>query len=1214
MSDPDWILVGLDGEYGFAPANYIEVGDDAPAPAPAPAAAATPTTPPPVQAPPITERALPPRPPVEEEEEEEEEVSAPASPATPPPNPAAALAGVMQSKNTAPPVLALPPRPQYTPEESDEEEPLSPALPVRPRSQVTPVARQPSPRSPISPGVVASPPHNRVSFRGTDEIASQSPGGFHLYNINEMVSVMGKRKKMPTTLGINIATGTIMIAPEKARDGPQQEWSAEKMTHYSLEGKHVFIELIRPTKSVDFHAGAKDTAHEIVSALGELAGAIRAEGLREVIAAGSGTGQKKGQVLYDFMAQGDDEVTVGVGDDVIILDDTKSEEWWQVRRLKTGKEGVVPSSYIEITGVVNTPSSSGINAGRSTVEQNRLEEQRLAKDSLRIAREEDARGSEVGPGMKLPERGSSLTARDNGNQIPKQHSRRESSKADGSSRSTKSSKYFFHARGKKLTIAEPDPSKVRTWTDRSKSFSVEAQFLALKDGKINLHKMNGVKIAVPVVKMSVEDLEYVERVTGVSLDEDKPLSDIKRQRSRAARDNSSSAPTSKAGASIEQPQKPEYDWFQFFLSCGVAVGLCERYAQVFNRDSMDETVLPDVDASVLRTLGIREGDIIKIMRTLDAKYDRKGDKNKRNVSFGSSEVMGNGDDAEGGLFSGAGGALRNNTRKSRPAPAVQTNDVVDAKAFAQGENGEAAKKPAADAVSTPLTSAPATARGTAGGFDDDAWDVKPAKQQPPASTPSAAAPPAAQPTPAAPPPQQPALTGSMQDLSFLSTPLEPVKAQPTAPPPPPAIQTAPPAPVQVQQPTGATPSFFAGVAQQATGIQPQQTGIPLGTPQGFNMSQPSFAQQQQQQNIARQRPVAPQFAQGQGSLMPPPPARPLSAPQTQQQSAFGPPPPLQPQMTGFQNSGGFQQPSIAPPGQSLNDLRMQQQYTQQQGQVPGFGGQPVNLMPQSTGMNQFNNGVQQNGFGQPLQPQQTGFTQSQPFMNSQPTGSPFADPRMSQQFAPVQQQPTGFQNSFAPQQYPQATGVNSFLPPALQPQQTGALQPQQTGMNGFGQPPAATMPQQAPMAPLIPQKTGPPPPVRFGVTGDTKKLMPQATGRRANLAQASKFTFHSFKYNRLTIRSPPESFWLLTWRMRSVSLVSVVILYDRHSRALRSHNLRTLFSLYLSSIPASWKGLLFSYFVSWLLCNEVCRTGLAVSTSMAGRTCCALSEATKHFE
>lgn len=58
---------------------------------------------------------------------------------------------------------------------------------------------------------------------------------------------------------------------------------------------------------------------------------------------------------------------------------------------------------------------------------------------------------------------------------------------------------------------------------------MDAQFLGLKDGKINLHKMNGVKIAVPVSKMSLEDLEYVEAATGISLDEDKPLSSMKRK-------------------------------------------------------------------------------------------------------------------------------------------------------------------------------------------------------------------------------------------------------------------------------------------------------------------------------------------------------------------------------------------------------------------------------------------------------------------------------------------------------------------------------------------------------------------------------------------------------------------------------------------------------------------------------------------------------------
>ena len=42
------------------------------------------------------------------------------------------------------------------------------------------------------------------------------------------------------------------------------------------------------------------------------------------------------------------------------------------------------------------------------------------------------------------------------------------------------------------------------------------------------------------------------------------------------------------------------------------------------------------------------------------------------------------------------------------------------------------------------------------------------------------------------------------------------------------------------------------------------------------------------------------------------------------------------------------------------------------------------------------------------------------------------------------------------------------------------------------------------LQPLVPQQTGPPPPVRFGVTEGAKKLAPQPTGRRANLAHASK--------------------------------------------------------------------------------------------------------------
>lgn len=1029
---------------------------------------------------------------------------------------AAALASVLVNRSAArssTPPPSLPSRPRYLSDASEEEDLRSPPLPTRPQPQTAAGDDEPSPPLPqrSNTGISAQP-------GGYDDenypSSALSPGGFHLYNISEMVSVMGKRKKMPTTLGINLLTGMILIAPERAQDGPSQEWSAEKMTHCSREGKHVFIELVRPSKSVDFHAGAKDTAEEIVSTLGVLAGAARAEGLREVILAGTGHELKKAVVLYDFMAQGEDEVTVAAGDEVIVLDDSRSEEWCQVRRVKNGKEGVVPSSYVEVTGTITSdippqplshlsspprspttnshPAISATKAtasAKSTVKQNRLDEERLTRDAVRAAvRDESRRASEVGPGVLLPERHSSLSARhgSNNGDGQQQHSsrKRENGRSDGKSKSSMSPVFpgsvslllftflFFITNN----TSEPEASKIRTWTDRSKSYSVEAQFLGLKDGKINLHKMNGVKIAVPVSKMSLEDLEYVEDVTGVSLDEDKPLSSMKRK-SQIKQNHSESQSSSGArvGASVE-PKESDYDWFQFFLSCDVAVGLCERYAQAFVKDSMDESVLPRIDATVLRTLGLREGDIIKVMRFLDEKFSR------------TKKVGGDEGTEGGGLFSGPGGTLRNNTSRGRPKPTTQTSDIVDPKAFSQQRegdnssvtNGSSSNGAASSAAAPPTAAAAAAAAGAArapsSGFDDDAWDVKPARQPP---TPAKDVPaPATAPqvaelvTQPLAPQATAALTGSMQELSLLTQPLPAEKLNPNPPPPitlPP--QATPPAsnpPVQqqpAQQMPVASPALFASLAQQQTGF---------AGPNGLSAQQTSYG---------RARPLAAQYTQGQGGLLPPPPSRPLSAPQSAQPSAFGPPP-LQPQMTGMVTG------VVAPPGQSLNDIaqvRMQQQYAQQMQQM--MAQQPAGMMPMMTGM---------------------------PMMPPQPTGfgmpGQFVPPQQNQFGQPVQIQPTGFMGGFnpgQPQQFgmapPPGTSLNSMLPPALEPQRTAMpapsmqpMQPQPTGnfTQGFGNHGMAP-------APLLPQKTGPPPPVRFGVTEETKKLMPQPTGRRANLSAAS---------------------------------------------------------------------------------------------------------------
>jgi hypothetical protein len=1059
-SDPDWTLVGNNGQYGFAPAIYIEAASSAPAamsPPPAPAAPIMPARPQPDMDKPLPGEA---------------DYVGPNSNEAPSINPAAGLAAIISQRTgggNAEPIrerqLAAPPPPmapqqysapqQYTPEESDEEEP-APILPTRPRSEAPmspPMAQyaasptmaqyaSPPARSPQPSGVTASMPYRSISsgYPPEEDPGLRSPGGYHLYNVHEMVSAMGRNKKMPTTLGLNVGRGMIMISPEKSKDGPSQEWTADKLTHYSIEGKHVFVELVRPSKSVDFHAGAKDTAKEIVAALGELAGAVRGEGLKEVLAASAGSngaGKKKGHMVYEFLAQGLDEVTVAIGDEVIVLDDTKSSEWWMVRRLKNGKEGVVPSSYVEVTGTLERESITGLDSARSIVEQNRLEEQRITREATKKDGRRKSTKDGPGLGLNLPERASSLL----GDQ--KREERRAKDQAAKS---------------------KPKQERVRTWTDRSGTFKVEAEFIGLRDGKIHLHKQNGVKIAVPVTKMAVEDLEYVEAETGLSLDEDKPLSDIKR-RSTQKNKNQQSRNVSGAGATVK---KDEHDWFDFFLTCGVNPQICERYAGAFARDEMGPEILPDVNEKLLRTLGLKEGDILRVMKYLDNKYER-------NKTVGAAGDEAKADSGPTGLFSGPDGALRNNTRKGRPAPAVQTNDIVNEDAFKP-------KDASPNAKATPLANAPA--RQPTGGFDDDAWDLKPSKVETPAAAPA----PAPAPVVAEPPKPQPKLN---DDLSLLALPLQP-------------------------NPTGAAPAPAAApVAAAETTQSPQQTQ------QGADQAIFNKIAALRPQQTAYQRPMPPsQQATGAGFPMPPPP-RAASAPGfNPQQSAFGPPP-IQPQYTGVQQpmQTGFQQPQVAPPGQSLQELQMQQQYQQmQQAQPTGYGGFPQQngMVPQMPQMPQQYMQPQPTGFQPQSQfgqsqfgPQGMGAGYQQALSQGQQTGSPFADPPR-QQFQPT---PTGMANSFAPQptgfqqqpSFPQQTGFQQQQPTFQQTQPTGV-------MNGvFGQAPPQLPPQQTggvlgPMAPLIPQKTGPPPPVRFGVQPPVPKLVPQKTGR-AELSRASKFVF-----------------------------------------------------------------------------------------------------------
>ena len=653
--------------------------------------------------------------------------------------------------------------------------------------------------------------------------------------------------------------------------------------------------------------------------------------------------------------------------------------------------------------------------------------------------------------------------------------------------------------------------------------------------------------------MAIQDLEFVERMTGLSLEDDKPLAEIKR-RARALTavepTKASTSPTNptRPATSARRPEKDEYDWFDFFLKCGVSPQLCERYASSFSKDSMDESVLPDITAEVLRTLGLKEGDILKVMKRLDTQHGRTGtNRAKRNVSFGGTEVVQNGDgggDSKGqssstavvaGLFSGPGGALRNNTRKGRPAPAIQTKDVVDPKAFELlGDSGLRKGSVTTDGTPSPTTTTtmatpPAPVRKDHVGFDDDAWDVKPPREQRSTSVANSTA------ISAAPPqPQAPTLTGGMKELSLLSPPLEPTIAHhqsnnlaaPVISSQPAGANTSPglpPQPLAGARQIRFTPAL-APPSSGATEQGPRREDVPTIGPLRLGLQPSGFFGQQPQSSVpARLRPPPPppssQPTQNQGSMILLPPPRPFSAPQNKSLPTGFTPPPLQPQLTGVQGLNGlptrpdqimtsFQLPfttgqpvmSTQPPSQLLGPNP-----SFHAGMLSGPGLGTAGLIPQPTGFMPMQGPP--SGF-MPLQsygsgPEMTFSTGQHP----PPPPIPSSSSTTGGNLLPLSASFTGaspfLSNPGPPPQSFVPGGINAFLPPALLPQATGIDGSRPT--LGQSIPPPPPMPQANTIAPLVPQRTGPAPPVRFGFSPEAaKRLIPQPTGRRANLSQASK--------------------------------------------------------------------------------------------------------------
>jgi len=104
-----------------------------------------------------------------------------------------------------------------------------------------------------------------------------------------------------------------------------------------------------------------------------------------------------------------------------------------------------------------------------------------------------------------------------------------------------------------LTFVCASALQARTWTDRSGKYRIEAELIAVRDGKAYLERANGRVTTVPLDKLSIEDLKYLASSTDYA-ESVKPFLPKDEPAKRQAASNSA-AKRVKASVTIRDPQK-----------------------------------------------------------------------------------------------------------------------------------------------------------------------------------------------------------------------------------------------------------------------------------------------------------------------------------------------------------------------------------------------------------------------------------------------------------------------------------------------------------------------------------------------------------------------------------------------------------------------------------------------------------------------------------
>ncbi|KAI9262415.1 hypothetical protein BDA99DRAFT_511136 [Phascolomyces articulosus] len=564
-----------------------------------------------------------------------------------------------------------------------------------------------------SPSITASEQQqSRAIPNVQDEAVSWS---VHEYDVD-------KKKKKKSKGNLLIGNGMLCYGSETDKASPVRQFTISDVAHATLDSKNIHIEISDASRTtLDFQASSKSEAKSIVSKIEEskslvhgsstpaAATPVAASSLPPVVHQPEPEPEPEVEpeppceprwaiVLYDFDAEGPEEITVKEQDQVLAVDYVGSEDWWKIE-YQDGRSGIVPATYVQFqedyeADLEREQQQQEQEAERQQREaeaaaarQRRLEEDRRREQEERARREqeeirrrqeaeEEAKRKEQERKVKAAAAAAAASAATSVAAVGSASPRRSqipappppnkppAGRAMPSAQAVKSiplpNNRSLPERPKQAQDpGKPDTSKVRTWTDRSGAFKVEAQFLGCHNDKIRLHKINGVKIDVPIQKMCPEDLRYIEQETGRRLTED-------------SGDDIPLAHFAKEGGRNSSANKQGWSWYDYFMRANIPMNNSLRYASTFQAEGLGENDLENLTHRKMKSLGMSESHVQRLQRFIETNvpepasdeeattasgtmisqhYNKK--KGKKSVSFGATSVIDDSDD-ESAAWGGRG--------------------------------------------------------------------------------------------------------------------------------------------------------------------------------------------------------------------------------------------------------------------------------------------------------------------------------------------------------------------------------------------------------------------------------------------------------------------------------------------------------------------------------------------------------------------------------